>query len=54
MNMQTGIIRIAELEADELGLDRVPGMPLVGFFFGSVFSLAIWALAGWVAWRLMI
>ena len=27
---------------DELGLDRLPGMPLLGFFVGTVFSLAIW------------
>lgn len=27
---------------DELGLDRLPGMPLLGFFVGTVFSLVIW------------
>jgi hypothetical protein len=38
-------------EEDELRCDRVPGMPLVGFFTGSVFSLGIWILLGWVAWQ---
>jgi hypothetical protein len=28
--------------ADELGLDRLPGMPLLGFLAGTVLSLAIW------------
>lgn len=28
---------------DELSLDRLPGMPLLGFFAGTVLSLAIWA-----------
>lgn len=27
---------------DELGLDRLPGMPLLGFFIGTVFSLVLW------------
>ena len=38
-------------EEGELGGERVPGMPLVGFFTGSVFSLGIWIILGWVAWR---
>ena len=55
MNTQTGVIgRIEELEADELVFDRVPGMPLLGFFLGSAFGLAIWLAVGWVAWRLMV
>jgi len=30
---------------DELGFDRLPGMPLLGFFTGTVLSLAIWGTA---------
>ena len=29
-------------EADEFINDRIPGMPLLGFFTGTVLSLAIW------------
>lgn len=36
---------------DDMGFDQLPGMPLVGFFTGSVFSLGIWVLLGWVAWH---
>lgn len=28
--------------SDELGFDRLPGMPLLGFFTGALLSLAIW------------
>lgn len=45
---------VAELlvAEDEMGLvDRMPGMPLVGFFTGSVFSLGIWFFMGWVTWQ---
>jgi hypothetical protein len=38
-------------EDDEMRFDGIPGMPLVGFFTGSVFSLAIWFVLGWVAWH---
>ena len=43
--MTTDVVRGFESvgNADELGLDRLPGMPLLGFFAGTVFSLAIWA-----------
>jgi hypothetical protein len=38
-------------EADELVNDRLPGMPMLGFFTGTVLSLAIWgAVAVLVAW----
>jgi hypothetical protein len=38
-------------EADELVNDRLPGMPMLGFFTGTVLSLAIWgAVAMVVAW----
>jgi hypothetical protein len=29
-------------KTDELGFDRLPGMPLLGFCTGTVLSLAIW------------
>lgn len=38
-------------EDDEMRFDRVPGMPLVGFFAGSFFSLGIWSLLVWAAWH---
>ena len=45
---------IAEVAGeDELRLDRLPGMPLVGFFTGAVISMALWGVLGWVAWRLI-
>jgi hypothetical protein len=42
--MTTDVVRGFESvsSADELGLDRLPGMPLLGFFAGTVLSLAIW------------
>jgi hypothetical protein len=51
MNAHTGVIERRWRKDDELGFDRVPGMPLVGFFTGSLFSLGIWTLLGWIAWR---
>ena len=57
MNAQTGFAShidpvIERLGAeDDMGFDHIPGMPLVGFFTGSVFSLGIWFLLGWVAWH---
>ncbi|MGH7785464.1 MAG: hypothetical protein ACRERC_01280 [Candidatus Binatia bacterium] len=30
-------------EADELVNDRLPGMPMLGFFTGAVVSMGIWA-----------
>jgi hypothetical protein len=45
--------RIAEsLERyeDELGNDRLPGMPLLGFLAGTVLSLALWAGLAMLAW----
>jgi hypothetical protein len=37
-------------DADELGNDRLPGMPLVGFLTGTILSLAIWAGLAMLAW----
>jgi len=37
-------------EADELGNDRLPGMPLLGFLTGTVLSLAIWAGLAMLVW----
>jgi len=41
-------------EPDELGLDRLPGMPMLGFFTGTVLSLAIWGAVALVAWGLAV
>jgi hypothetical protein len=40
-------------EEDEMRLDRLPGMPLLGFVTGATISLALWGLLGWVAWSLL-
>jgi hypothetical protein len=49
--MTTRIARAFEWnEADELALDRLPGMPLVGFFTGTLLSLAIWGVVALIAW----
>ncbi len=37
-------------ETDELGLDRLPGMPMLGLLAGTVFSLAIWGAVALIAW----
>lgn len=37
-------------EVDELGNDRLPGMPLLGFLTGTVLSLALWAGLAMLAW----
>jgi hypothetical protein len=37
-------------EADELVNDRIPGMPLLGFFTGAAVSLAIWGAVAFLAW----
>jgi hypothetical protein len=37
-------------EPDELANDRLPGMPMLGFFAGTVLSLAIWSVVVLVAW----
>ncbi len=37
-------------ETDELANDRLPGMPMLGFFAGTVLSLAIWGVVVLVAW----
>lgn len=37
-------------ETDELGNDRLPGMPLLGFVTGTVLSLALWAGLAMLAW----
>jgi hypothetical protein len=37
-------------EVDELALDRLPGMPLLGFFTGAFLSLAIWGVVALIAW----
>lgn len=39
-------------EPDELGLDRLPGMPMLGFFTGTVLSLALWGAVALVVWSL--
>ncbi len=39
-------------ETDELALDRLPGMPLLGFFTGTLLSLAIWGLVAVIAWSI--
>jgi hypothetical protein len=36
-------------EVDELTNDRIPGLPLLGFFTGTVLSLAIWLAVAVVA-----
>lgn len=57
MPVQVGIMSRIEptvewvSEEDHAGFDRAPGMPLLGFFTGSVFSLGIWSVLGWVAWH---
>jgi hypothetical protein len=38
---------------DELEMDRLPGMPFLGFLTGTVLSLTIWAAFGLVAWQLV-
>ena len=38
------------IDIDELALDRLPGTPLLGFFAGTVLSLAIWGAVALVAW----
>ena len=37
-------------DADELGNDRIPGLPLLGFLTGTVLSLALWATIAVIAW----
>jgi hypothetical protein len=37
---------------DELNLDRLPGMPLLGFIAGTLLSLSIWGTVVLVAWAL--
>jgi hypothetical protein len=43
---------IEEIEEtdDELVNDRIPGMPLLGFFTGTLLSLAIWGAVAVLAW----
>jgi hypothetical protein len=38
-----------ELTRDELGNDRLPGMPLLGFVTGALLSLVIWGALAFVA-----
>ena len=38
---------------DELRFDRLPGMPLVGFFTGAAISMALWGMLGYIAWHLV-
>jgi hypothetical protein len=59
MNARTGLASQIEPAVEVrgavgMGFDHVqaPGMALVGFFTGSVFSLGIWFLLGWAAWHL--
>jgi hypothetical protein len=37
-------------DADELVNDRIPGLPLLGFLTGTLFSLAIWGAVAVIAW----
>lgn len=52
--MSAHVIRLfdAPREMDELDVDRLPGMPLLGLFTGTVLSLTIWVAVGFVAWKL--
>jgi hypothetical protein len=38
---------------DLMELDRLPGVPLLGFLSGTVISLGLWALISWVALHLV-
>lgn len=37
-------------DIDERALDRLPGTPLLGFFTGTLLSLAIWGAVALIAW----
>lgn len=39
-------------DTDELGNDRIPGLPLLGFLTGTVLSLAIWGAVAFIAWTI--
>ena len=39
-------------DTDELGNDRIPGLPLLGFLTGTVLSLAIWGAVAIIAWTI--
>ena len=39
-------------DADELGNDRIPGLPLLGLLTGTVLSLALWAAMAVIAWTI--
>ena len=48
--MERTAYRLEDLdEVDELTNDRIPGLPLLGFFTGTVLSLAIWLAVAVVA-----
>ncbi len=52
--MSARVARIDDMdEMDELGFDRLPGMPLLGFFTGTLLSLVIWGTAVVFAWHLV-
>jgi hypothetical protein len=36
---------------DEPGFERLPGMPLLDLFTGTLLSLVIWGTAVVIAWR---
>ena len=40
-------------DRERLTYDRLPEMPLLGFLTGSIFSLAIWLGALWIALKLV-
>jgi len=39
-------------DTDELGNDRIPGLPLLGFLTGTVLSLALWGAVAVIAWTI--
>ena len=52
--MSAHVVRLFEdhREVDELDVDRLPGMPMIGLFTGTVLSLTIWVTVGFVAWKI--
>ena len=54
IKMSAHVVRLfdAPNDVDELDVDRLPGMPLLGLFTGTVLSLTIWVAVGFVAWKI--
>ncbi len=40
-------------DADDFGIDRLPGMPMLGFLAGTVLGLGLWGAVWVIAWRLI-